>query len=916
MKRSTLALLLFTCACGGQQASDGGSPLDAFQSDAIPQADAERSDLGVSDTAALDASFDSGVDDAGTDATPTDANDDAAALDAVPIDGGVLDSGTTDATSSFCSAPQTSFAGHYTGVATIHVYWGEVGDPSHPVCINHNTTSTASAVLDIVEWPSYQVAISFPGYTGAPQQIALDPTFSAWLPSGSGTGIIAQWPCGAYPYADWHPGTISIDSRTGSAAVNITCSWSHLDACHFPINAETDYTMTLPRRCVSGETTCIRDSRVTCDANGVVTSSVPCGAPCGPCAPPFPEACGPADAPYCANLMSDRFNCGSCDHACAAGEFCTGGTCVASCPTGQSACPLEFASYCADLTSDSSDCGSCGHACPLAQICEASACVCPASRPDVCGTGSGLYCAKLAADMNNCGLCGRVCTANEYCANGSCTPCASGLTACGNPTTSYCADLTTDHDNCGACFRSCSAGSICGARVCTSCGQDIWYCDAACHDFEAEASNCGGCGVSCGTGACYAGACYPAAPALVDVTVGLGGVPADNGSERPVISSDGRFVAFESSATNLVANDANNSPDVFFYDMQAGRTALLSVATNGAPGNAWSGLTAMSADGSIVAFTSGASTLVPGDSNGVSDVFVHDVGTGVTALASLGMGGAPANGPSFGISLSADGRYVAFASSASNLVPNDTNRDQDIFVLDNQTGTLVRANVSSNGAQAAGASTPRISSNGRFVAFQSGGADLVPGDTNAASDVFVHDLQSGATTRVSVASDGAQGNANSPSFAVSDDASAISADGRFIAFSSYSTNLVAGVTSPRSNVYVHDMQTGATALASAAASGTPGDGDSAAADISADGRFVTFASSATNLVSGDTNGAWDVFVHDMTTGATARLSGGHTDTFQARISADGRWVTFASDATNLIRSSDREVFVVRNPLAP
>src|SRR5438132_6140403 len=153
-----------------------------------------------------------------------------------------------------------------------------------------------------------------------------------------------------------------------------------------------------------------------------------------------------------------------------------------------------------------------------------------------------------------------------------------------------------------------------------------------------------------------------------------------------------------------------------------------------------------------------------------------------------------------------------------------------------------------------------LSADGRFVAFDSAATDLVAGDTNLVSDVFVHDRQTGTTERVSVASDGAQGNGSSGllSFAFSP---ALSADGRFVAFVSFATNLVAGDTNGATDVFVHDRQTGTTERVSVASDGTQGNAASTGAALSADGRFVAFHSTATNLVADDTNGKTDVFVH-------------------------------------------------------
>ncbi len=225
-------------------------------------------------------------------------------------------------------------------------------------------------------------------------------------------------------------------------------------------------------------------------------------------------------------------------------------------------------------------------------------------------------------------------------------------------------------------------------------------------------------------------------------------------------------------------------------------------------------------------------------------------GAGTTTRVSVDSAGGQANdfsgaAPSISVdtSISADGRFVVFQSDATNLVAGDTNGASDVFVHDRQTGTTTRVSVDSAGHEATGlypaSGDPAISADGRFVAFDSNATNLVAGDTNSAYDIFVHDRQTGTTTRVSVDSAGNQANGYDPS---------LSADGRFVAFTSGASNLVAGDTNGASDVFVHDRQTGTTTRVSVDSAGWQAYSFSHLPSISADGRFVAFASNATNLV--------------------------------------------------------------------
>ena len=395
------------------------------------------------------------------------------------------------------------------------------------------------------------------------------------------------------------------------------------------------------------------------------------------------------------------------------------------------------------------------------------------------------------------------------------------------------------------------------------------------------------------------------------------------GSGSASISADGRYVAFESSATDLVPGDTNGNIDVFVHDRQTGTTERVSVDSSGAQVQRDSWEARISADGRYVAFTNFATTLVPGDTNDASDVFVHDRLTGATERVSVATTGVQGNDASFRPSISADGRYVAFVSSASDLVVLDTNGTLDVFVHDRQTGRTKRVSVDSAGNEGdgfTGSYFSSISGDGRYVAFLSFATNLVPGDTNDDWDIFVHDRATSMTERVSVGPGGVQANG------LSDGIPSISADGRFVAFVSYATNLVAGDVEGVKDIFVRDRLNGTTERVSVDSSGTGENGDCGFdPSISPDGRFVSFSSYADNLVAGDTNVTRDIFLHDRQAGTTERVSvsstgvQGELGSDHPVVSFDGRYVAFESYATDLVPGDTNiwsDVFVRDRAYAP
>lgn len=399
------------------------------------------------------------------------------------------------------------------------------------------------------------------------------------------------------------------------------------------------------------------------------------------------------------------------------------------------------------------------------------------------------------------------------------------------------------------------------------------------------------------------------------VSVSVDGGSGDSHSRLPVLSADGRFVAFVSSAYNLIPEGSDFGDNIYVRDRQRGSTELASATPDPVEANDESFAVAISADGLHTAFASVATNLVPDDDNDMADVFVRDETTQTTERVSVSSHGVEANERSFGPTVSADGRYVVFSSEADNLVPGDSNKVADVFLRDRATETTERVSVSVRGIQGNGPSQtstlPAISRDGRYIVFESAANNLVPGDTNGAVDAFVRDRWTGTTERVSLSSDGLQGNDDSDDPMISD-------DGRFVEFQSSAANLAAGDTNGVIDVFMRDRATGITERLSIAADESQGNDASYSLPMSPDGRFVVFVSSASNLVPGDTNGKDDVFVRDRVAGVTERVSIAATGE-QANWhsgygcpSEDGRRIVFWSYADNLVAgdtNDDADVFV-------
>jgi len=330
------------------------------------------------------------------------------------------------------------------------------------------------------------------------------------------------------------------------------------------------------------------------------------------------------------------------------------------------------------------------------------------------------------------------------------------------------------------------------------------------------------------------------------------GLPSDGANYSPDISSNGRYIVYESSSTNMVTGDSNGVSDIFRRDMNTGSVQVVSIYYGGeGPSNAESSYPAISSDGNRIAFESDATNLVEGDTNSIQDIFMRDLLEDTTIRVSVDNDGTQANGNSFNADISDDGDSVVFESDATNLVDSDTNGVTDVFIHSGI--TTYRVSVDGNGNQVNGASyNARISSDGRYVVFASEATNLVSGDINGVADIFVYDTQEGTTTRVSVSSEADE--ANGPSGYPD-----VSSDGRYIVFQSDATNLVHNDTNTRRDIFMHDMTTGMTTRVNMGANGVEGGGISTGGSVSSNGTYVAFNSISSNLVANDTNGRYDIF---------------------------------------------------------
>jgi Tol biopolymer transport system component len=390
------------------------------------------------------------------------------------------------------------------------------------------------------------------------------------------------------------------------------------------------------------------------------------------------------------------------------------------------------------------------------------------------------------------------------------------------------------------------------------------------------------------------------------------------------MSPDARFVTSLSWASDLVPNDSNGYADTFLTDRRTGTAELVSVTSQGLQGNGDARLSSVTPDGRYVVFDSAASNLAPPDTNGSYDVFVRDRSAHTTTLASVSTAGVAANGDStLGLwspdHISADGRYVVFESDARDLTLNPPHKSEisEVYLRDLVNDTTTMVSVNSKGVRAHDwASAGAISADGRFVVFSSSATNLADGLSGGVDELFLHDMATGKTRLISAAPDGTPGDFSSYG-------ASFSGDDRYVVFQSSATNLAAGGSN--GDVWMLDRRTWQLTRVSVSSTGGLGNYPSDGGIISADGHYVVFSSNASNLVPDDTNYSVDVFLRDLRAGTTTLQSvstagahgeGGYPDSAACGISSDGRYILFNSDATNMVKNDTNDFtdIFMRGPL--
>ncbi len=394
---------------------------------------------------------------------------------------------------------------------------------------------------------------------------------------------------------------------------------------------------------------------------------------------------------------------------------------------------------------------------------------------------------------------------------------------------------------------------------------------------------------------------------ITRVSVTSEGNEANAHSFAPSISGDGRYIAFQSDATNLITHDDNGFTDVFLYDRYTNQIKLVSHTLAGKSANFKSTFPTISQDGHYVAFQSDASDLVADDTNQMRDVFIYHIGSEIIEVVSINSEGIQGNASSSFPVVSSNGRYVTFESNATNLVADDTKNYIDIFVRDRETRETTRVSLSSTGKQVNNDSYgANISSDGRYVVYASDSHSIVSRDTNKITDVFLHDRETGNNQRLSLNNEGIEGDAASYE-------PRISLDGKWVVFISRASNLVLNDTNNSEDVFLRDLTTQTTTRLSVNNQGQEGNDASFAPHISGNNRYIVFNSEANNLVNDDDNNTVDVFIYDRETQQinsvtpfSQTFSNSVASFYPPVISDDGRFVAYESRALNLIATDLNE----------
>jgi hypothetical protein len=420
----------------------------------------------------------------------------------------------------------------------------------------------------------------------------------------------------------------------------------------------------------------------------------------------------------------------------------------------------------------------------------------------------------------------------------------------------------------------------------------------------------------------------PPPPPPIDtagVNAGLGGAPANGTSSAPVVTDGGRYVVFESAASNLVSGDTNNSFDVFVRDTDTGALTRVSTSTGGGQQSNVSGEATVTRDGKFVTFTRGTGSVPLSGSSKIAitggQVCTKDTSTDSLSCVSNSPGGAPGNGGSGNASVSGDGNIILYESLATNIAPGGDGNGaiSDVFAFNKATGTnQVLSLTPGGGFGAAESNKPRISCNAGFYVFESK-SNLAQGPVQSnVRNLYQATFPNGAKRLVTVGLNNAAANGDSRNARISN-------DGRFVFFESDASNLVSGDTNAVSDVFVADLSGASVAIRrlSTSTAGVQGNGASRRPFIPCDGAFMTFESEANNLVVGDSNGQADVFLLNMGSGALtiaslapgATLSNGKSG--NAALSPDGSTIGFDSEAGNLGggSSSAKAVLAGINPFA-